>query len=242
MSSWDQTTKQRISFSPIFSTNFSQFEELKKMVFCYHNDMTWCMRHVAHINRCYKTPNVDEPWNQLTRTRTHNNHVPLFTFKFSWYFISEASARNLNKRVLQTKYVIHPFHRKSFYLVNPYRSERPSTRLDIGRPGTLIAFELCTLTTEMPLGLQIRVGKQYCSGQNLPPGYNRVNVHIFWEAHTILRNLHPYQRDRRRVFSLWPLLLSYTVNVYRYKTIGANANTSVIPTTWKSLSPCVEIL
>ena len=35
---------------------------------------------------------------------------------------------------------------------------------------------------------------------------------------------------------------SYTVNVYRYKTIRANANTSVIPTTWKSLSPYVEIL
>ena len=44
------------------------------------------------------------------------------------------------------KQVIHPFHRKSNYLVNPYRSKRPSTRLDIGRPGTLIAFELCTLT------------------------------------------------------------------------------------------------
>jgi hypothetical protein len=33
-----------------------------------------------------------------------------------------------------------------------------------------------------------------------------------------------------------------TVNVYRYKNIGANANASVIPTTWKSISPCVEIL
>ena len=46
--------------------------------------------------------------------------------------------------------MIHPFHRKSFYLVNPYRSVRPSTRLDIGRPDILIAFELCTLTMAQP--------------------------------------------------------------------------------------------
>ena len=43
--------------------------------------------------------------------------------------------------------MIHPFHRKSFYLVGPHRSERPSTRLDIGRPDTFIAFELCTHTS-----------------------------------------------------------------------------------------------
>ena len=144
--------------------------------------MTWCMRHVAHVNRCYKTPNVDEPWNQLTRTRTHNNHVPLFTFKFSWYFISEASTRNLNKRVLQTKYVIHPFHRKSFYLVNPYRSERPSTRLDIGRPGTLIAFELCTLTTSRTgLTLPLHTGDS--------PKYHPTQLRtrpIHWDDQTVV--------------------------------------------------------
>ena len=32
----------------------------------------------------------------------------------------------------------------------------------------------------------------------------------------------------------WPP--SYTVNIYRYKTIEANGNTSVIPTTSKSFS------
>ena len=35
---------------------------------------------------------------------------------------------------------------------------------------------------------------------------------------------------------------AYTVNIYRYKAIGANATSSVISTTWKSLSPCLEIL
>ena len=29
----------------------------------------------------------------------------------------------------------------------------------------------------------------------------------------------------------------YAVNIYRYKAIGANANTSVISTTWKCISP-----
>ena len=34
----------------------------------------------------------------------------------------------------------------------------------------------------------------------------------------------------------------YTVNVYRYKAIGANATISVISTTWKCICPCLEIL
>ena len=34
----------------------------------------------------------------------------------------------------------------------------------------------------------------------------------------------------------------YTVNIYRYKAIGANATSSVISTTWKCISPCLEIL
>ena len=36
--------------------------------------------------------------------------------------------------------------------------------------------------------------------------------------------------------------LSYTVNIYRYKAIGANATSSVISTTWECISPCLEIL
>jgi hypothetical protein len=35
---------------------------------------------------------------------------------------------------------------------------------------------------------------------------------------------------------------TYTVNIYRYKAIGANATASVISTTWKCISPCLEIL
>ena len=35
---------------------------------------------------------------------------------------------------------------------------------------------------------------------------------------------------------------AYTVNIYRYKAIGANATSSVISTTWKCISPCLEIL
>ena len=35
---------------------------------------------------------------------------------------------------------------------------------------------------------------------------------------------------------------TYTVNIYRYKAIGANATSSVISTTWKCISPCLEIL
>ena len=31
--------------------------------------------------------------------------------------------------------------------------------------------------------------------------------------------------------------LTYTVNIYRYKAIGANATSSVISTTWKCISP-----
>ena len=41
----------------------------------------------------------------------------------------------------------HPFYRSPIIYRDPLRSERPSTvRSDIGRPGTFIAFELCTLT------------------------------------------------------------------------------------------------
>ena len=36
--------------------------------------------------------------------------------------------------------------------------------------------------------------------------------------------------------------VSFTVNIYRYKAIGANATSSVISTTWKCISPCLEIL
>ena len=36
--------------------------------------------------------------------------------------------------------------------------------------------------------------------------------------------------------------IKYLKNIYRYKAIGSNANTSVISTTWKYLSPCLEIL
>ena len=37
-------------------------------------------------------------------------------------------------------------------------------------------------------------------------------------------------------------ICNYTVNIYRYKAIGANATSSVISTTWKCISPCLEIL
>ena len=36
--------------------------------------------------------------------------------------------------------------------------------------------------------------------------------------------------------------VDHTVNIYRYKAIGANATSSVISTTWKCISPCLEIL
>ena len=43
--------------------------------------------------------------------------------------------------------MIHPFYRSPIIYRDLPRSERPSTvRSDIGRPETLIAFELCTLT------------------------------------------------------------------------------------------------
>ena len=35
---------------------------------------------------------------------------------------------------------------------------------------------------------------------------------------------------------------SYTVNIYRYKAIGANATSSVILYTGKCISPCLQIL
>jgi hypothetical protein len=38
------------------------------------------------------------------------------------------------------------------------------------------------------------------------------------------------------------LQCGFTVNIYRYKAIGAYATSSVISTTWKSISPCLEIL
>ena len=37
-------------------------------------------------------------------------------------------------------------------------------------------------------------------------------------------------------------MLSNTVNIYRYKVIGANATSSVILYTGKYISPCLEIL
>ena len=37
-------------------------------------------------------------------------------------------------------------------------------------------------------------------------------------------------------------LFDFTVNIYRYKAIGANATSSVISYTWKCISPCLEIL
>ena len=37
-------------------------------------------------------------------------------------------------------------------------------------------------------------------------------------------------------------LSTYTVNIYRYKAIGANATSSVILYTGKCISPCLEIL
>ena len=37
-------------------------------------------------------------------------------------------------------------------------------------------------------------------------------------------------------------MINCTVNIYRYKAIGANATSSVISTTWKCNSPCLEIL
>ena len=45
-----------------------------------------------------------------------------------------------------------------------------------------------------------------------------------------------------KVVKLCMARITYTVNIYRYKSIGANANTSVISTTWKCISPCMEIL
>ena len=38
------------------------------------------------------------------------------------------------------------------------------------------------------------------------------------------------------------LYFYYTVNIYRYKAIGANATSSVILYTGKYISPCLEIL
>ena len=37
-------------------------------------------------------------------------------------------------------------------------------------------------------------------------------------------------------------MLSNTVNIYRYKVIGANATSNVILYTGKYISPCLEIL
>ena len=37
-------------------------------------------------------------------------------------------------------------------------------------------------------------------------------------------------------------MLNNTVNICRYKAIGANATSSVISTTWKCISPCLEML
>ena len=37
-------------------------------------------------------------------------------------------------------------------------------------------------------------------------------------------------------------VLTYTVNIYRYKAIWANATSSVIWYTWKCISPCLEIV
>ena len=36
--------------------------------------------------------------------------------------------------------------------------------------------------------------------------------------------------------------LPYTVNIYRYKAIGANATSNVILYTGKCISPCLDIL
>ena len=44
------------------------------------------------------------------------------------------------------------------------------------------------------------------------------------------------------VFNSLYISSTYTVNIYRYKAIGANATSSVISTTWKCISPCLEIL
>ena len=56
-------------------------------------------------------------------------------------------------------------------------------------------------------------------------------------------NLQLYQK---KLFGTWQFgkidILVYTVNIYRYKAIGANATSSVIMYTGKCISPCLEIL
>ena len=97
--------------------------------------------------------------------------------------------------------------------------------------------------------------------QVLPVCLKRFHEFSFW---LVLRSplaMHVVQIDERgqqrllRItrFESMPLLtihvnqqnsstLSYTVNIYRYKALGANATSSVISTTWKCISPCLEIL
>ena len=46
------------------------------------DDMTWCMRRVVHVNKCCKHLNLILPHLDYI-TLAHNNHVSLFTIKFS---------------------------------------------------------------------------------------------------------------------------------------------------------------
>ena len=45
-------------------------------------DVTWCMRRVVHVNKCCKHLNPILPHLDYI-TLAHNNHVSLFTIKFS---------------------------------------------------------------------------------------------------------------------------------------------------------------
>ena len=59
----------------------------------------------------------------------------------------------------------------------------------------------------------------------------------------------PFIKEETRIFQKLSLLGPtevgspvYTVNIYKYKAIGANATSSVILYTGKCISPCLEIL
>ena len=63
---------------------------------------------------------------------------------------------------------------------------------------------------------------------------------FFWPPTPSVDIFYLMNVDKKRTFL--DHLPTYTVNIYRYKAIGANATSSVISTTWKCISPCLEIL
>ena len=99
-----------------------------------------------------------------------------------------------------------------------------------------------TLLSLECLNVQNLLIYQFCVNvlECVSPGYVYFSWNIFWcECQMTLND---FWRKMRNFLEFVIFLQNYTVNIYRYKAIGANATSSVILYDGKCISPCLEIL